>query len=415
MITLKNIRVRQNDDFSYLVCDMKADFTDVRELWFSVPIRYEDWLTEDVFDAFLVEMLYPAMYYNEDIYIDGNVSPKLLFNIREYVQYAVKAYRPEFHIVSIKAKGTAVCNKKDKLCGTGFSAGVDSFSTFYDRYVLEKDESYKISALFFFNVGSHGGGGDIARKRFHVRYDYLKKFPREIGLPYIPVDSNMFDFYHYEWEYDAGIFCRASAILVFQKMLSNYYVSNTLSYSDLLDGIKEARRHDLASSMDCVLLPILSTEEVAIHVDGAQYLRVEKTSRIANYEPVRRYLNVCVKSTNDYVTAKNCGTCSKCLRTLFTLDVLGLLDKYADVFDIEAYKRDRYEYMCQLRINARKDNFAYENVKFAETHGVKFPSLFYVRIREAVRKPAKFTRLVKYIRFKLAVLYHLVRGDLHKF
>ena len=80
---------------------------------------------------------------------------------------------------------------------------------------MEKKPDYRLSALFFFNVGSHGGGTEKARRKFHTRYDFLLPCAQELGLPFVPMDSNLFDFYEFEWEYNAGMLCRATGILLF--------------------------------------------------------------------------------------------------------------------------------------------------------------------------------------------------------
>lgn len=371
---LGNLRIEQKDGFSYLVCDMEAKFTDVKEIWFSVPTVNEKYLTDDVYDAFLVAMLYPAMYYKENICIDGNVSKKLYFNITRYIPSIVKAYRREMEQVDVKIKGFANTNQTEKGIGTGFSAGVDSFSTFVDHFVDEKDPEYRISSLFFFNVGSHGGGGEKARQKFHARYDLLKPFPESVNLPYVPLDSNLFDFYLPKWEYDAGVFCRACAILVLQKCISKYFLSSSDSYSELMYTAFNPMTTDLAEQADVFLNPMLSTEKIEIITDGAQYSRTQKTEMIVKYPPVQEHLNVCVDHWNNHTTATNCGVCSKCLRTLIALESLGVLEKFSKVFDIEKYKRIAYRHKCQLIQGYNKSVFNKDNVDFARSHGIQMPN-----------------------------------------
>ena len=62
---ISNLRIERRDGHSYLTVDISTQFTlpQYNKLWFSVPSKYEDWLTDDVYDAFLVAVLYPAMYY----------------------------------------------------------------------------------------------------------------------------------------------------------------------------------------------------------------------------------------------------------------------------------------------------------------------------------------------------------------
>ena len=87
MIRLSNLRLERGVPFKYgkaqarIICDMEANFTDVKEFYFCVDDEYADWLASDVYDAFLVAMLYPAMCYGEEIEIDGPVSKRIYHNI----------------------------------------------------------------------------------------------------------------------------------------------------------------------------------------------------------------------------------------------------------------------------------------------------------------------------------------------
>ena len=139
-----NLRIERKEGMSYLICDMEAKFTDVKTVWYSVHQEYEDWLNTDVYDSFLIAALYPAMFYKEDIIIEG-----LFFNVKNYVQDIIRAFHPEFRKANVKVQGFSNPHQIAKNVGTGFSAGVDSFSTIYDHLERESDENYKISSLFF--------------------------------------------------------------------------------------------------------------------------------------------------------------------------------------------------------------------------------------------------------------------------
>lgn len=353
-----------------IVCDIDCSFSIAKQLWFSVPDEFGHWLTDDVYDAFLVAMLYPAMFYNQCIKIDGCVSKKLYYNLTHYVQSVVKAYRPEMSYIDIQVNGFKKSDSFQSRVGTAFSAGVDAFSTFYDHYEIENDPDYKISSLFFFNLGSHGGGDD-ARKKFLARYYYLKPFADSFSLPFIPLDSNLFSFYQSYWEFDAGIFCRATGALVFEKVLSKYFIAGDNAYVDHMDYLFKKEEVDLSSISENYLHPLLSTESLEIITDGAQYTRAQKTERISDYSQVKEYLNVCVSPSP---SVRNCSRCGKCQRTLFALDVMGKLQEYVGVFDIDEWKKDRYRYKCRLIKNYHRDIYAKDNVDFARSRGVKFPS-----------------------------------------
>lgn len=378
---LSNIRIEKKENGARLVCDIDCSFSKSKQMWFSVQEEYADWLTSDVYDAFLVACLYPAMYYDEPIIVEGNVSQKIYFNICHYIMNIVKVYREEMRSIDIKVSGFSNPEKRDHMVGTGFSAGVDSFTTFVDHFINENDSSTKISALFFFNVGSHGGGTANARRVFEERYDLLKQFPKDFGLPFVKMDSNLFDFYIDKWEFDAGVFCRATGILVFQRVLSLYYLSNDYSYMELFSGVvKMSTGCSLSALAENIINPMLSPAGLEIITDGAQYTRTEKTEKIASFPFVQKYLNVCVNHWQGYESAKNCSHCPKCLRTLTALDALGLLDQYKNVFDLDIYKKHKKEYGYWLVSNYQNNVFAKDNVDFARLHGMQLPSNIEVKL-----------------------------------
>ena len=377
---ISNLRIEGKGEFSYLTVDVESKYTKANRLWFSVPVEFKEYLTDDVYDTFLVAALYPAMFYNENIEIDGEVSSRLYFNMTHYIQNVVKNYRSEMHNIDIKVKGFKSAKQIRRGVGTGFSAGVDSFTTFVDHFVKESNPVYKISDLFFFNVGSHGGGGEKARKKYLERYRLLESFPKQVGLPYVPLDSNLFDFYQQHWEYDAGLFCRACAILVFQKVLAKYYISSDYAYSEVMYTAFNNKVSSLSGITESFMNPMLSTETLDIITDGAQYVRTEKTELISKYPPVKEYLNVCVDHWSNQDTATNCGMCGKCLRTLICIESLGMLNDFNKVFDIEKYKKLSYAYKCQIVNGYYKTIYNKDNVDFAISKGLKMPSLIEARL-----------------------------------
>lgn len=390
---ISNIRIENKDGFSYLTVDVKANYTPQNNLWFSVPSEYEDWLTFDVYDAFLVAALYPAMYYNEPIEIEGYVSHRLFYNCSHYVKSIISYFRDGMSDIEIKVNGYKNAEKKHHHVATGFSAGIDSFVTFYDHYEREIDPDYKVDSLFFFNVGSHGGGGEVARRKFIERYNYLKPFPDEKGLPYIPVDSNLFDFYQKYWEFDAGEFCRCSAILIFQRAIDKYYLSSDYSYGETMFFHFNKVTTSFSGLAETFTNPLLSTEGCEIISDGGQYMRTDKTLLLKDYEPAHRYLNVCVSSQE---SACNCSRCHKCIRTLVALDTLGILDKFSKVFDINDYNRHKFGYKCRLRYEYKSNAYIKDNVDFAKKSGRPFPPyivalvyMFFVRVGWQFKKIKK--------------------------
>lgn len=381
MIRLSNLRLEHDVPFEYgksqsrIICDLEADFTDVKSFWFSVDTEFGCWLTADVYDSFLVAMLYPAMYYGEDIDICGNVSKKIWHNINYYVQGLMKAYDPSFCDVFVTVQGFADAAKVDHLhIGTGFSGGIDSFSTLTDNFFNAKDSDYKIDTLFFFHVGQYGNVKERNTwLRASNRFGITKEFAKEIGVGAIMMNTNLFDFYLPKWEYDAGVLCRITSVLVFQKMLKRYYISNAVTYRELAKLDFTTHHVDMAEISDPIIMPLLSPNGLDILCDGAQYSRTEKTARIVDLALAQKYLNVCVNSSNKHVEAKNCSRCSKCLRTMMALESAGALQKFSGVFDLKQWKRRSFKYKCKQVFLYKSDSFAQDNVDFARKQGERLP------------------------------------------
>ncbi len=392
MIRVSNLRkehLPESQEYR-IVCDVDCPFSQSKQLWFSVPVQFSDWLTDDVYDAFLVAMLFPAMFYGHDIKVEGCVSEKLYDNVTHYVQPCERAFLPELHEVKVEVAGFANTVKTNHLVGTGFSAGIDAFSTLFDRFVNEDKPDYKLSALFFFNVGSHGGGTEKARRKFHTRYDFLLPCAQELGLPFVPMDSNLFDFYQYEWEYNAGMLCRATGILVFEKVLDKYYTAYDYSYWE----ITHLTKLDYGSVTDLCNEMMLGTETLEVISDGAQFRRSDKTQRLLDYPVMQRHLNVCV---GDITTANNCSVCHKCKRTLLALEIFGRIDDFSEIFDKEKYYAQSYAYKCFTVLHRKSDIYANDNYELAKRMNYPMPSYLAAWLHEsphiimaAIKKVAKW-------------------------
>lgn len=357
------------EGWTRLVVNIDASYTKNNTLWVATPDEFADWLTDDVYDAFLVAALWPAMYYNENIEIVGEVSSRLLFNIRNYVQHAIKAYRPQTHFVNVSVQGTKIAKQTQMRVATGFSGGIDAFTTVIDRLEDEQDMSRRIDTFTFYNVGSHGGGRKEAREIFINRYNLVKGFPKNKGIPFVRLDSNLYDFYKDNWEYDAGTLTRVFGCLAFQKVVKYYYLSGEFSYREHMVNHFDTQLCNIDEMTELYMLGLLSTENMEIILEGAQYNRMEKTIKVAHYAPARQYLNVCVNHWGESTDAHNCSHCFKCVRTMKALDVIGVLDDFKDVFDIDWYKANRKKLWLRYCGHEEDwDPFKKGIIEYAEQH-----------------------------------------------
>lgn len=366
---ISNLHKENINEGIKLVADIESENFGKDTIWFSASKEYGEFLTEN-YNAILVALLYPAMCVGEDIYIKGNVSEKLLFNIQNYLMSFIKVYTKIAKNIKISVDRTitSIDNKQNHI-GTGYSAGVDSLCTIYDRFVLEKRENYKLDSLLFLNTGSHGAYQDKnTENKFYERYNYLRQ---TAPLPFILLNTNIHRF-HKSHELTVT-FTNSSGILALEKYFSKYYISSGVNYREtIVYGIK-ALNFDTAY-FESILLPLLSTETLQFIADGQQYTRTQKTEHILNYELTKKTLNVCVNGNE--TSHKNCSMCSKCLRTLMTLDSLDKLNDFKDIFDLDIYKKHAFKYKAKQVLLYGKDPFAKDNVDLAKSRGKKLPSYF---------------------------------------
>jgi hypothetical protein len=353
----------------------KVSFQDVEdECFYSVPAKFADLADVESSNAFLVGMLYPAMRYGEDIEVEGTVSARLLFNLNEYLVPLMAECDSRLKKIKITAGSTDDKGASSaKIVGTGFSGGIDSFATIYEHFERPAPEGFKLTHLFFFNVGAHGipkkpGDMEAIERQFRARYEKFKGFPAEAGLPFVPVDSNIHKFH--PWGHlEVATFATVSAVMFLQRGIRRYYLASSgHTYRQLWKFLGEGGRPDAIERLNMMLLPWLSTESLDLVDDGNLYDRSRKTEMVAAYPPARKYLNVCYgHDTLD----TNCSVCPKCARTLLTLDILGKLDDFAEVFDIPKYKREvRRRLIAETIVQEKKNLFSRHQMDLARSRGV---------------------------------------------
>ncbi len=345
-----------------------------KTVWFSVENKYAEFLTVEKLDAFLVAMLLPAMESGEDIYVRGAISAKLYYNITNYFMTIISLLRPKYKKITIYADHFSDGTEYQCSGGqvTGFSAGIDSFCVIYDHLTNSNTpEQYKISHLVFNNVGSHGRGNlEKAQKLFQTRYNDNKGYPEEKNLEFIKVDSNLCEVILYDFLFTL-LTLNVAAILTLQKKFSKYFFASAYQYKD--NYITDT--YDMAT-VDAMTVHLLSTETLECISSGCQYSRIEKTDKVTQVEGAEKYLNVCVSA--DMKGGKNCSECPKCLRTIFTLELLGKLEKFRHVFDLEKWHQIKNWYITHIILQSDNDSLLNEIREYAAKINYSFSLRQYI-------------------------------------
>lgn len=339
IITIHSPVIQEFPTSARLVSVLEFDGRSV-EMWYEVPKEYGHWFCADRADGFVVGFILQAMQMQKDIVTQAPMSSKLWHNLSHFFIPMMAAAFPTLHPIRINPASLIDEPSGGQGCATGFSGGIDSFASIVEHWHNEKSPGHKITHLLFHNAGSHSTGDhEAARRLFRQRYGTLKPFAEEAGIPFVPVDSNVSEIFPMDF-IKMHPALNVSIPLVLQNHFQRYYYASTYKYADC--GVN---RTDDVARFDPLAFHLFSTEGLDCISTGGQMSRVEKTALVAGFEPSRRYLNVCVDPAFE---GRNCSVCFKCLRTLLTLDLLGEIESYADVFDLGKYRAERNAYIRRL-------------------------------------------------------------------
>lgn len=389
---IKRPRIEREDGQALYRADVESPDGSAT-LWYSVDEQFGD-LLADTCDGPLIALLIPAMARGEDIQVDGAISERLLYNASRPLQRVLQQLNPRLRPIRIHADHVhAGVSDSGAGVATGFSGGIDSYCVVADHHFADVPRGFKLTHLLFNNVGSHTSGGE---RLFRKRYGRLVPAARDLGLPFVAVNSNLDSFYDKRLGIQATHTLRnASVALSLQQGIGRFLYASTFRYTDAHIG----PTYDIAYG-DPIVLPLLSTESLDALSVGSEYSRVGKTLRVADTPHSYTALDVCANARHEG-RFTNCSTCWKCLRTLATLEIAGRLESYATVFDLEAYRRRRVEYFARLL--GSRDPLLREIIAFAREREFAFPvrsrlvhaSAFYPAAelaRRAVRKARHLAR-----------------------
>jgi hypothetical protein len=381
------------------------------ECFYEIAPEYAELADTETCDSFMLSMLQVAMFYGEDLHISGLVSEQLLLNLNREIIPILNAFNAQYRKINLTADRTysrAIYNGHG--VGTGFSGGVDSFFTFLNNFAHPVSEERKITHAFFFNVGSHGVSADPKELaqihgQFESRYNYLTDYPREIGLPFIKMNSNIHRFQP-SGHIENCSFVTCGAGLLFQKGLRRYLLSSGgYNYKEKFDSLLLGENKD-TSTLDPLLLPYFSTENLQFSAVETKFSRMEKLNALSVYEPALHRLNICYRHDE---LAENCSVCEKCGFTLLMLNVLGCIDQFASAFDLKKYYRMEKYYAAKALVHASTDIYYADICRQAKERGFSLRSRTTLmnilavkiessRLHEALRKSAWIRKLGRWLK-----------------
>ena len=322
-----------------------------REMWYSTTSEFGQYFSPDRGDAFILPLLFYAMKQNLSIKMEVPLSERLYYTITNYLIKAMAHVFQDWHEVSLESPISSELVQNVGGVGTGLSCGIDSFSTIIDHLSKRQPKGYRLTHCTFFNVGGHNPlspSPDKIKKLFRDRAVRVRLCAEELGLPLVVVDSNMEEILGISFA-STVTFRNVSAVLALQKLFKTYYCASGHSTYNFIFNQKDCSDYDIFS------LPMVSTEALAFFSTGSLYSRVEKTSLVAMFPISYRHLNVCLFEDT------NCSMCAKCLRTMLTLEVIGKLDLFRNVFNLDLYRENKAGFIGTVLLE-RKNNSHYQEI-----------------------------------------------------
>ena len=369
MINISKPWIEKVGDKVYLKSHIKDDYQNIDEdIWYSTPEEYGQYFCDEIADAFVISVLLQAIRYGEDIVVDAAISEKLYFNLQFSLIHTISiSWGDISNKIKVTPKEVMKPNFHSFAVGCGCSLGVDSLSAIFRYTSKECPESYRITHLTYFNVGAMGYKDlEKAQSSFKKDLSMVRDFADAYKLPLVCIESNISILYR-DFDFDqSGIIRNMSAVLSMQKLFRVYYFASGQPNQNF------EFTTTVMSHYGSLLLPLMSTESTELVVADQDKSRIDKTKSLMDNPIAHQHLYVCWKelianknpqSEVERVKDKflNCTRCDKCLRTALTLDILGKLNLFKEIFDLDYYYRVRDKYTCKVLLNKDK-SFMYRDI-----------------------------------------------------
>lgn len=288
---------------------------------------------------FPVALLY-AMQRGRDLHVEAPLSPRLVYGANLHLATILTRIIPDLHPSRVTASAMVeMPARPGRGVVTGCSGGVDSFNVLQDHLFQSTPPGFAVTHLLFNSVGSHPV--DDHDRVFRVRLDRVRRLATAIGLPLIVTTSNQDEVLGNPSFQVFDAVRNATVPLLLQTVARRAYYAASSTYAEV--GVY---RHGAADIADPLVLPMLSTERMDLVSVGCDLSRMEKIARLPQIPFTREFLDICTYSPDHVV---NCGRClNKCAPTIASMEMLGILDQYAPLFDLDAYREAKNRFLVHM-------------------------------------------------------------------
>ena len=309
---MRDIRVDGDAETAQLSCGVVADGADLpSRLWFRFPGDLAP-LIDPSRSAFVPILLLVAMRLQRDLHVEAAVSPELLWSVRRLMAIYAE-WSADFvplSEVDVTAAGAGV-SPRGTSAASFFSCGVDSSFTLLrnvNRY--PPGDSRALSHLLMV----HGFDVPLSDQMFFgAIYERAQRIADTYGKRLVRIVTNAregrfdcVDFQHYG--HGPSL---ASVGLALGRGFHTFYIPST-------DPALQLEPWGSHPAVD----PLWSTETVEFVHDGLEARRLDKMISVARVPLFLDTLRVCMVARSGVY---NCAQCSKCLRAMTELELIGVL------------------------------------------------------------------------------------------
>jgi len=351
-----------------IVTDVRAE-TRNGEMELSATVRFEAPAEEDfrvyfrwpeaygcpetIGDPFLAGLIVPAMACGERLHVEAPVSRALLTALRERITPVVRRWGWDDDRVEVTAQETGAATDAHGPAGLPptamgsnapsgpltcfFSAGVDSWYSL----MRHADEVSHLLLMHGFEVDT------TDTQAWETAHAHIRSIAEELGKPLVVITTNIGEisvsnakkrmqaqgrpeeYLHFR-RYSGSM--QVAVALCLQQTLQRFMVPTTWPW----EFLEQRGSHPL-------LEPNWSTSAARFALDGGEADRIDKVRWLFEHAPdALRRVRVCFLTEHGEL---NCGHCSKCLRTMLELRIVGasaLIQSFDAELDMHNVRMTRF-------------------------------------------------------------------------
>src|SRR3989344_1953593 len=123
-------KIEEKDGYLELSSQIKVESDNFLSttIWYRFPLGQKEFVS-DRSDSFLVGLLLLAMMLEEDITVEGRVSPRLVYSLRQVQEYFHVWFPDTLHLIQIDCQSLEEDKGEKHDIVSSFSGGVDAFYT----------------------------------------------------------------------------------------------------------------------------------------------------------------------------------------------------------------------------------------------------------------------------------------------